>query len=112
MVNKNVIKNYLKENSYDLNDKNSVGIIITKNKNEIVIKGSRIDLVELADYILDVALSESNNDHIHIDDLTLINKNSNIIKRLYLVKTKVKNPIKNDLFIEKLFTSSWTIQLM
>ena len=87
MVNKNVIKNYLKENSYDLNDKNSVGIIITKNKNEIVIKGSRIDLVELADYILDVALSESNNDHIHIDDLTLINKNSNI-KNLIIEKSQ------------------------
>ena len=71
MINKNIILKYLKANK-------TTNINIIQNKNEIVIKGSKIDLIELADCILSVALSENNKDHIHIDDLTLLNKNSKI----------------------------------
>ena len=69
MTNLNIIHNYLKENKIELNN-DSNGLIITKDK-ELVIKGSKRDLVDLADIILSTALSEEENDHAHIDDLTL-----------------------------------------
>ncbi len=84
METKNIIKNYLKENKYNLKE-NQEGININYDKNEVLIKGSELDLIELADYIISVALSESKKDHIHLDDLTLINKNSEI-KELIIEK--------------------------
>ena len=78
MINKNIIENYLKEKNYDLTDNEARGIIVTSNIDEIVIKGSKSNLIEFADYILSVALSENDNDHIHIDDLSLIRGDSDI----------------------------------
>lgn len=85
MGNKNIIIKYLKENNYNIKPENSKGIIINNNKKEILIKGSKLDLIELADYIISVALSKKENDHIHIDNLTLINENSEI-KELIIEK--------------------------
>ena len=77
MINKNIIMNYLKEKNYNINT-DSRGITITNDNNEIVITGNQLDLIELADYIVSVALSENKNDHLHLDDLTLVSKDSKI----------------------------------
>ena len=61
------------------------GINITTSDNEVVIKGNKEDLLELANYITDIANSDSDNDHIHLDDLTIFDKNSNI-KELIIEK--------------------------
>lgn len=53
--------------------------------NEIIIKGSKEELEELIEYIKKVTESSLDKDHIHIDDLTLINKNS-AIKNLIIEK--------------------------
>ena len=79
-----VIFNYLKDRGYKLDDDYSL-LDISSNKDEVVISGSQIDLIELADYIVSVALSDNSTDHLHLDDLTLINKNSNI-KNLIIEK--------------------------
>ena len=72
------IKNYLKEIPYDPNQKQSNGLQINLDKNELLIKGDKVDLIELANYILNTALSEEKKDHIHLDELTLLDKNSKI----------------------------------
>jgi len=53
--------------------------------NEIIIKGSKEELEELIEYIKKVTESSLDKDHIHIDDLTLIDKNS-AIKNLIIEK--------------------------
>ena len=53
--------------------------------NEIIIKGSKEELEELIEYIKKVTESSLDKEHIHIDDLTLINKNS-AIKNLIIEK--------------------------
>ena len=53
--------------------------------NEIIIKGSKEELEELIEYIKKVTESNLEKDHIHIDDLTLIDKNS-AIKNLIIEK--------------------------
>ena len=76
MIN-NKLLDYLKKNGYELNS-NSNGIGISIVNNELLIKGSESDLIELANYIVNVALSNNEKDHLHIDDLTIINHNSSI----------------------------------
>lgn len=83
METKEIIKKYLKEKNHL--KETGKGIDISNYKNEILIKGSELDLIELADYIISVALSDNKQDHIHLDDLTLINKNSEI-KELIIEK--------------------------
>ena len=76
MIN-NKLLDYLKKDGYELNT-NSNGIGISIVNNELLIKGSKSDLIELANYIVNVALSNNEKDHLHIDDLTIINHNSSI----------------------------------
>ena len=77
MINKeNIIR--LLDDKYDLERHLAKGISIDVGDGAVTISGSRSDLVELADYIVGVALSNSDNDHIHIDNLTLINDKSGI----------------------------------
>ena len=47
--------------------------------NELLIKGNREDLLEFAEYIKKVALSENEKDHLHLDDFTFINNESSIL---------------------------------
>lgn len=61
-----------------------MGLLISYD-DELLIKGNKSDLLELSDYIKKVALSDNNQDHIHLDDLTIINNNSNI-KNLIIEK--------------------------
>ena len=62
--------------------KEGIEIIV---KNELLIRGKKEDLLELSDYIKEVATSENKNDHIHLDNLTIINSNSKI-KELIIEK--------------------------
>ena len=61
-----------------------MGLMISYNNNELVLKGDKLDLIELSNYVRDVALKEENN-HMHIDELTLIDKKSTI-KNLIIEK--------------------------
>jgi hypothetical protein len=54
------------------------GLKLLIEDDELLIKGSKEDLLELTNYIKEVASSNLENDHIHLDELTLINDNSNI----------------------------------
>ena len=67
------ITKYFEENNLFDNDKSN-GITIKADSNSIVIKGTSRDLVELADLIVNVAASKEN--HIHVDNLTLLNNDS------------------------------------
>ena len=80
-----MIMDYIKDRKCDLSSSESDGIEISNNDNEIVIKGSKLDLIDLAEYILDVALSDKDIDHIHLDELSLIDDNSDI-KNLIIEK--------------------------
>ena len=83
MINRSIIEKYLKDNNYII-ENNYKGINISTDKKELLIKGTQRDLIELADYILDIALSKDN-DHLHLDNLTIINNNSQI-KELIIEK--------------------------
>ena len=63
-----------KNNLFDSDD--SKGLIIKNDSKTIQIIGSSRDLIELADHLVNAAISKNKNEHIHIDDLTLINKES------------------------------------
>ena len=51
---------------------------IILDDNELLIKGDKDTLIEFANYILSVANSKEDIDHIHLDELTLIDDNSSI----------------------------------
>jgi hypothetical protein len=74
----NIILNYLKDNNYDVGNNDSNGINIELQKDEVLIKGSKQDLIELSNYILNIALSSNDKDHIHLDDLTVVNESSKV----------------------------------
>ena len=57
---------------------------INYDNNILIIKGDKEDLLELSSYIKKVA-NDKNNSHMHIDDLTLIDKESSI-KELIIEK--------------------------
>lgn len=83
MKKKNIIKEIIKDID---NDKETMtGIEIENNNNEIIIKGDKNSLLELADYIISVSLSNNSNDHVHLDELTIINEKSNF-KNLIIEK--------------------------
>ena len=73
---RNILRDFLKDNSYDLEEDKSKGIEVNNDNGELVIKGSRLDLIELADYIASAALSDKG--HIHLDNLTIIKEDSKI----------------------------------
>lgn len=78
MENKRIVMNYLKDNNYNLEDDNLSGIKVEATLDNITIRGSKLDLIDLADLIVSVALSEYKSDHVHVDDLTLISEESKI----------------------------------
>ena len=77
MVNKNIVLNYLKDKNYNLEEDKATGISFNLDNRDLLIRGSRLDLIELSDYLVSVALSDDN-DHVHLDDLTILNKDSDI----------------------------------
>ncbi|MEE3343382.1 MAG: hypothetical protein VZS44_04775 [Bacilli bacterium] len=71
----NITKYFENNNLFD--DTISDGLKILKDENDnILITGSSVDLVNLADILVNVAMDKGENPHIHIDDLTLLDKNS------------------------------------
>ena len=70
--------NYL----FDSEEKN--GLLINVDSNNLIIKGKSRDLVELADILVSLSKSKDNN-HIHLDNLTLVNNNS-LIKEIIIEK--------------------------
>ena len=60
-------------------------IKINIDNDEFQIKGDKEDLIELSNYINMIASSNNENDHIHLDDLTIIDENSKI-KNLIIEK--------------------------
>ena len=54
------------------------GIRVSTQDNAFLIEGSPRDLVELADLLVNVSLSKSENEHIHLDTNTLIREDSEI----------------------------------
>ena len=57
---------------------------ISYESDELLLKGDKQELLELSNYVKEVALKDGDN-HIHIDDLTLIDKDSSI-KNLIIEK--------------------------
>lgn len=71
------ITDYFNDNNlFDNSESN--GLIVNNESNVLLIKGNSRDLVQLADILVNVAKSKEKGAHIHIDELTCLNKNSNI----------------------------------
>ena len=72
-----MLYDFLKEKGYEIDNKCN-GININYDNNDLVNKDNKDDLIELANYIINVAISNNVKDHLHLDDLTIINEESNI----------------------------------
>ena len=80
MTNTNFVSNSLKEKGlYPKSENKQFGlnISLTSNK-ELIINGTSEDFIELSDLLVSLAISKNNDNHFHIDELTLINDNSSI----------------------------------
>jgi len=70
-----IIFNYLEEKGEIESIKNDCGEISLKiSDNDIVIAGNRLELIMLADYILNVALADFDGWHIHLDESSFFDK--------------------------------------
>ena len=80
MKNTNFVSNSLKEKGlYPKSENRQFGLEISLNDNkELIIKGTREDYIELSDLLVSLAISKNNDNHFHIDELTLIDDNSSI----------------------------------
>ena len=78
MINKRLVYEYLKDNNFEFVDNPSNGIKISLDNGELLIKGEPADLVEFADYLVSLAISEGIGDHVHLDDSKLLDKESEI----------------------------------
>ena len=78
------ITEYFKKNNLFTNEISN-GLNISIDNDSITIKGSQRDLVELADLLANVAIDKTKGAHLHIDELTLLDKDSNI-KELIIEK--------------------------
>ncbi len=82
------ITEYFEKNDlFDMNE--SFGLTIKYENNTLLIKGSSIDLIELADILTNLALAKLDKMHIHIDELTLLNKESNL-SEIIIEKDNIK----------------------
>ena len=78
MKNTNFVSNSLKEKGlYPKSENRQFGLSLNDNK-ELIIKGTREDFIELSDLLVSLAISKNNDNHFHIDELTLIDDNSSI----------------------------------
>ena len=80
MKNTNFVSNSLKEKGlYPKSENKQFGlnISLTSNK-ELIINGTSEDFIELSDLLVSLAISKNNDNHFHIDELTLIDDNSSI----------------------------------
>jgi len=71
------IFNYLNEKGIIESIKSDYGTISLKTSdNDITIAGNRIELIMLADYILNVALADFDGWHVHLDEHNFFDKES------------------------------------
>ncbi len=80
MENTRIVSNVLQEmGKFPATESDESGLKIQVSNNEAVISGSPLDLIELADLLVSLALSGANfGQHWHIDDCTLLDKDSDI----------------------------------
>jgi len=72
-----IIFNYLEENGIIESIKGDYGKTSLKvSDNDVVISGNRLELIMLADYILDVALAEFDGWHMHLDEISFFDEAS------------------------------------
>lgn len=69
------ITEYFEKNGLFDSEKTS-GLSIKNDNDILLIEGSSRDLIELADLLTSLALEKNEGAHIHIDDLSLLNKES------------------------------------
>lgn len=67
---KQVIYNHLIENNIlSIRDADiAINSITLQDEKEVVISGNKRGLILLADYLVEIALSENSNEHIHLDN--------------------------------------------
>ena len=76
---KNIVEEILKQKNIHIPaDNNPDGLRIKLDGEDLVIKGSSNDLLELANYLINIALSNVKGNYLHIDDLTLLSSSSEI----------------------------------
>lgn len=76
---KQIVEEILKQNNIHIPaDNNPEGLRIKLDREDLVIKGSSNDLLELANYLINMALSNIKGNHLHIDDLTILSSSSEI----------------------------------
>lgn len=76
---KNILEEILKQKNIHIPaDNNPDGLRIKLDGEDLVIKGSSNDLLELANYLINMALSNIKGNHLHIDYLTLLSSSSEI----------------------------------
>ena len=69
------ITKYFEDNNlFDSYDSN--GLMLKLDLKSIIVMGNSRDLVEFADLLVNIALSKESDSHIHIDDLTLLDSDS------------------------------------
>jgi len=83
-----LIFDYLEEKGIIESIKNDHGAISLKaSDKDIVVSGNRLELIMLADYILNVALADFDGYHVHLDELNLFDEVSKeLIVALKLTK--------------------------
>ena len=70
-----IITKYFDDNNL-FDDTKSDGLKVVNNNNNLLISGSSLDLVNLADILVSVASNKEKGTHIHMDDSTLLDKDS------------------------------------
>ncbi len=80
MKNTNFVSSSLKEKGlYPKPENKQFGLEISlKDNKELIIKGTGEDFIELSDLLVSLAISKNNDNHFHLDELTLIDDNSSI----------------------------------
>ena len=73
-INYKITEYFEQNNLFDSQEFN--GITVKNEAGTLTISGTSRDLVELADLLVNVATDKEKSAHIHIDDLSLLNKGS------------------------------------
>lgn len=89
MQNIQLVSEILKEQGrYPAVENDETGLLFQMKNNELIISGSSMDLIELADLLVSLALSgENKGQHWHIDNMTLLDENSEISELILKKKT-------------------------
>ena len=70
------ITEYFEKNNLFSKNQTTKGLKIKEESNSLLISGNSRDLVQLADLLVNVALAKEKNSHLHIDNLTILDDDS------------------------------------